>query len=411
MAETTKLDKSTARRIILAAAHGFPAKPGFPRKPPAKLVSAAADIIQQCSWIQLDTISVVERAHHHSLWSRLPNWNNSAMAELYSLTDNSGQRRIFEYWSHAAALLPSSDLPFAMRRMERIRREGHDWMNTNAETIQAVLSRIRDEGPFSSRDFEAPEGHKSGWWNWKPAKMALEKLFQAGEILVLRRDGFQKVFDVAERILPGISRIQAADDAAMAAWYVDRAIRELGIFSLKDLSYARNEGIGLVASEIQNRLEAHRLIEVNLEGGKEKLWLAPEALDAQPPILRGPGRIEILSPFDPFVINRSRLKRFFDFDFSIECYLPAAKRKFGYFALPLLWLNGQGDGYLAGKIDLKADRARSTLEVRALAWDDMPRDLNPIPRSSTLKKALAASLGRFADFNQCPKIEYRENLE
>jgi uncharacterized protein YcaQ len=238
-----------------------------------------------------------------------------------------------------------------------------------------------------ARDFESAGG-KAGWWDWKPAKRALEFLFMSGELMVTRQ-GFQKVFDLTERVLPADADTRPPTPREHAAWYVDRALDVWGLAARDEFAYQRREHTELVADVLQQREAEGALVRVTVEGWpKVPYWVRSadlERVDAPP----APGRaLRILSPFDPLVIHRKRTLRLFAFDFVIECYVPAPKRRFGYFALPLLW----GDTFV-GLLDAKADRAAGRLVIQNLRYDGAPR------RRAAFDAAFAKALGQFAAFN------------
>lgn len=362
------LDSAAARRIALGAAAGFP-------PPYGRGLDGAADFLRRVGYIQIDTISVVARSHEHVLWSRTGVSDRDAFRRLegYSKDGAPGgantPRRAIEYWAHAAAYLPMEEFRFCLPRMERIRRNGHEWFRADREAARAVLDRIRGEGPLSSKDFEDPRGKAGVWWDWKPAKRALEYLFHAGELLVATRSGFSKVFDLAERVIPPGTDLRAPGEAEAASRYVDRAVDACGIFSADEVAYGRKDQVAGIGAELASRVADGRLAEFLVEGaGKTTYYAAPEAVNAAAAGKDGRRRAYVLSPFDPFLIDRKRVQRLFGFDYSLECYLPEAKRRFGYFALPILLVGGDsGPGGFIGLADAKADRKARVLEVRRIS--------------------------------------------
>lgn len=318
--------------------------------PPASALEAW---LQQSGHLQIDTISVVERAHHHVLWSRDHRYTPALLEEL-----ESRDRNIFEYWAHAAAYLPLEDYRYCLPRMRRIAASGHEWFPTDDAVVDKVRQRIRDEGPLRSQDFES-EGRRGPWWDWKPAKAALEFLFMSGELMVASRPGFQKVYDLTERVLPSMVDTTYPSDAEMAAWYVERASRALGCFRRRDLAYQRKDGLSGIPAELAERLADGRLLQLAVEGRSETDWYAaPQAVELAGS--RQPDhKMHLLSPFDNLIIDRRRTVAIFGYDYTLECYVPAAKRRFGYFSLPLFYA-----GRPVGSIDCKADRKRAVLELR-----------------------------------------------
>jgi uncharacterized protein YcaQ len=331
--------KREARRIALGAQRGltgrkFPAGPG-----------GAYAAIKHLGYVQIDTISVIERAHHHTLWNRVNGYTQNLIPLL-----ETGTRKIFEYWSHAASYLPLDEYRYCLPRMRRIRERGFEWYPKNEKVASYVLDRIKAEGPLMAKDF-ASDGHKPGtWWDWKPAKIALEHLFMEGTILVVTRKGFQKVFDLAERILGDAADTVIPSDEEMAEYYIEQAERTLGIFSRRDIAYQRRDGLSSLDRVLRQRVESGSLVEARIEGIEIPYFAALDSLETAGK--RGEKkRVLILSPFDNLIINRKRLASLFDYQYQIECYLPEHKRTFGYFCLPVLY----GTDFI-GRLDVKADR-------------------------------------------------------
>lgn len=359
--------------------------------------------------VQIDTISVVERAHHHVLWTRNPGYRPEHLEAL-----EAKPRRIVEYWSHAAAYLPIEDYRFCLPRMERIREHGHEWFKVDKRTVERVRARVRAEGPLRAQDFSEPMRGKKGWWDWKPAKIALEYLFQSGQLVVVGRRGFQKVYDLPERALPPGLDLHRPSDREMAAHHVDRAALALGAFAERDVAYMRKEGVRLVARELASRVEDGSLLRLGLKSGandarggdsptEEALYAAPAELERLSRSGQDEGgRAFILSPFDPLLIDRRRCMRLFERVYQIECYLPEKRRSFGYFALPILELCPGGDARLVGRLDAKADRGRSVLELRRL-YLDAPDSLGQ--GRVDYAAVVAAALAEFAAFNGAARME------
>ncbi|HET7838692.1 MAG TPA: crosslink repair DNA glycosylase YcaQ family protein, partial [Rectinemataceae bacterium] len=316
-----KIDLAAARRCAVAAS-------GL-----GGLDEGGADClgaIRRLGSIQIDTISVVERAHHHILWPRAQAYAPAHLEEL-----ETEPRRIIEYWSHAAAFLPIEDYRFGIPRMERVKANGHDWFQADPGAIKFVLERIAAEGPLRVQDFERGGKKRAGWWDWKPAKVALEYLFHAGELVSLRRQGFQKVYELASRGLPPGLDLRRPGMEELAAHHVDRAVDSLGVFAADEVAYLRKEGREGIAAELAARLEAGRLVELVIDGAasesgrsnqRRKYYAAPSSLES--PRLpatafpgRGRNRAFILSPFDPLIIDRRRTARLFGLDYQLECYV------------------------------------------------------------------------------------------
>ncbi len=365
------LTRQQACCLALEAGAGF-------HRPLARGAAAVGELVERIGFVQIDTISVVERAHHHILASRLSGYRKDWLARA----------PVFEYWAHAAAYLPWRDFRFTLARKERIRAGGHDWFRVERTQVDRVLQRIGAEGPLRARQFEAASG-ASGWWDWKPAKRALEYLFMAGELMVVR-DGFEKVFDLAERVLPSGIDTRRPTPEEQATWYIERALDAWGIVARDEIAYLRREHVGYIDAMLAAGEEERRWQRVAVEGlPRVAYWVRcadlARSADARP---AAPRRLRILSPFDPFVIHRQRLRRLFDFDLRLECYLPAARRSFGYFALPLLF----GSAFV-GLLDAKADRDTGTLTVRNLRLDVAAKE------RTRVAPALSRALTAFAGFN------------
>jgi len=326
-------------------------------------------LIQHLGALQLDAIQVITRAHHHQLYTRLPRYREAQLAAAER------SRHIFEYWSHAAAYLPTAHYRFARVRMNRIREGQKHWFEKNAKLCRHVLDRIRAEGPLKASDFVRARG---GWWAWSDEKKALEQLFHEGELMVSHRDGFQKVFDLPERLLPADTVTAAASEAEYGRYLVRSYLRAQGVGRAEEMAYLRRGDKGLVKSAVAAMLGSGELAPLG-----DELILAEDAgVVPQPP----PRKVRLLSPFDPLLIQRKRLKRLFDFEYQLECYVPAAKRRYGYFCLPVLYRDG-----FAGVVDLKADREEGVLRIQGLHWRQPPK--------AGLLAGFNRALGDFARFH------------
>ena len=373
-------DLPKLRRIALGAQ-------GLLRDAPfGRGISGARKAISHIGYVQIDTISVVERAHHHVLRARVPNFQPQMLNKM--LRD----RSIFEYWSHAAAFLPMQDYRYSICHREELLERGKKWMKpSDDKTVKEVLRRVEAEGPLRSRDLEDPRETRSGWWDWKPAKKALEQLFFEGVLMVTEREGFQKSYDLAERVLPEDLDTSRPSFEEYGEHLLDQQINCHGLVTRKGVTYMRrNKKLKeAVKNLIDLRIADGQLVEVQTPDGQ--LYLTqPSAFDANAP--RTNPIAKILSPFDNIVIQRERLSSLFGFDYLIECYVPEPKRQYGYFTLPIIY---QSD--FVGRMDCKAHRKDSLLEIKSLHLE-MAKQL---PK---LAPALAAALPSFLAFQGCDKL-------
>lgn len=352
-------------------------------------LAGAAAALQHLGYVQIDTISVVQRAHHHVLATRVPNYKTEHLNQLLS------DGLAFEYWHHAAAYMPIEDYRFARLRMQDIKDGVRFWSKRRDLKLEkTILERIRSDGALMARDFEAP-GHKgNGWWEWKPAKHALEQLFMMGELCVARRDGFQKVYDVPERVLPRHVNTKIPSTEEYAAHLIDGQLANYGHVTAKSVTYLqRSAALRQVSNALfKQRIATQQLVPVELPDA-QLVYTSPDIWSERTPAPSA--RLRVLSPFDNSIIQRERIQRLFDFDYQIECYVPQAKRQFGYFCLPLAFADE-----LVGRMDCKAHRDTQHLEIRAL-FLEKPIELRSRDKFIT---AFAKACQDFRRFNQCDKI-------
>ena len=369
------------RRLALAAQGLLQAQP-FGRG-----LAGARAAINHIGYVQIDTISVVERAHHHVLRSRVPKFKPAMTNQM--LLDGD----IFEYWTHAAAILPISDYRFSLPYKHAIKSGQTHWYKTRDKNLMGeLLARIRSEGPIRSRDIETNTAKRAGWWDWKPAKKALEQMYMEGDLMVCDREGFQKTYDLTERVLPSHVNSQMPSMEEFAAHIVNQQLRCHGFASLKGLTYQRRnaELRKVVKALVEERLAQRMLQQIQVSSG-ERFILEPGALER--PLPRLNNRMLILSPFDNSVIQRERLKAVFQYDYQLECYVPAAKRQYGYFCLPLLYR----DEFI-GRMDCKAHRKVSHLEIRSLHLEQRNFD------EDSVIAAFVDAITHFCDFQNCDSV-------
>ena len=360
---------------------------------------ALASAVESLGFVQVDSVTVLERAHHHILFSRGAGYRPADLARLVEK-----DRSLFEHWTHDASIIPSAFFPYWRHRFAREtvrlreRWKRHFGSEHFDDDIARVLDRIASKGPAMARDFEGDKP-STGWWDWHPSKAALEYLWRTGALSITRRDGFQKVYDLTERVIPQVHRaVEVGHDA-----FVDWACRE----ALKRLGFAtRGEIAGfwalLTPAEVDAWIAANRgaLVPVRVEtvDGKPRAALAlPGAVEAALAAPEPPDRVRILSPFDPLMRDRARAERLFGFVYRIEIFVPEAKRRYGYYAHPVL----RGEATV-GRIDVKAERERDALAVRAF-W------LEPGVRpSKALTAKLEAELERLRRFAGLGRVEFAE---
>ena len=358
----------TALRRIAIAAQGYASRSRSGT--PAEVEEA----IRRLSCVQLDSITAVERSHRITLGSRVGAYPRETVSRLL------GQGRIFEYWAHEACLIPVEEWPLFRSRMTHHHPWRGDVVAEHPELAAEVRAAIRERGPLASRDFEGTGG--GGMWNWKPAKTILESLWNAGEIVIAGRvSGFQRLYDLAERVIPrDILEAPVPDAATRDRELALRAVRARG--ALTEAGIVEHWRLKGGAARIRPHVDAlvsDGLFErVRVEDGADVLVAARTNLD--PP---RPATAALLSPFDNLLWDRPFARRTFGFDHLIEVYKPAPQRQFGYYVLPFLWRDR-----IVGRADLKSERSDGALVVKALHIEDGVR------RSAALEDAFERALDR-----------------
>ena len=358
MSTPEKISLRSARRIALAA-QGFGAK-----RPASVNAGHLRRTVERLSLHQIDSVNVLARAHYLPAFSRLGSYDRRLLDR--AAWGPKSKRSLFEYWAHEASLVPLELYPLLRWRMAEAERGEIGWGSLRAfagekrHEADAVLHRIRAEGPMAASDFDQGKS-RGGWWGWGEAKRALEWLFWAGLLTTAtRRTSFERVYDLPERVLPAdVLALPTPSPADARRQLIERSAHALGVATASDLrDYFRlkPEPARIVIDEL---VEEQVLTPVTVEGWRSPAYLHRDA--------RIPRRIEaqaLLAPFDPLVWERSRTERLFGFRYRIEIYTPAAKRVHGYYVLPFLL----GDR-LVGRVDLKADRQRSRLLARQVMWE------------------------------------------
>lgn len=391
MPTSLHLTQSQYRTLLLAAQGLIPA----PDRPATR--EDVLTCIQRMGVLQIDTINVVNRSPYLVLWSRIgafdPGW----------LTDWLAAGRLFEYWAHAACFIPIEDFPTFWARIRQGVLDGNQagrWLDQHADAAALVLNRVRDGGEVRAIEFERRDGDRGGWWNWKEEKIALEQLFNTGELMIARRHNFQRVYDLRERVLarslPDWSEQDAPSmEQAHRTWTI-KTLRALGA-ALPDwvADYYRIKKADALRA-IRALEDDGALITLTVEGYTKTLIALAEQQPLIDAVMAGQitaDRTVLLSPFDPVIWDRGRLKGMFGFDYQIECYTPEAKRRYGYFSLPILHRDA-----LIGRLDAKAHRAQRQMEIRAL-------HLEPnVTITDDLIDGLAGTLRDFAVWHGTPEI-------
>ncbi|MCY7361488.1 MAG: winged helix DNA-binding domain-containing protein [Ignavibacteria bacterium] len=346
-------------------------------------------IIKKLGYIQIDTISVVERSHHHILWSRMPEYKSNMLSDLLEK-----DKLIFEYWSHAASYLPMTDYKYSLIRKNNFSKKNKTWGEANKKTIKMVYNRIKSDGPFQSKDFDDKKKGSSGWWNWKPSKDALDYLFHSGKLMISKRIGFQKVYELAERILPDSTDINIPSEKEFYKYLILNSISSFGISKQSEIMYLRKYDRKIFAKVIKILLDEKLIVEVKIFGFENDIYYSSILNLDQLNSEKNTNLIHILSPFDNFIIQRKRIKELFEFDFQIECYLPQSKRKYGYFCLPVIY----GDKFI-GRLDAKAHRSAKLFQINNFFPEDK------ISMKSNVLKSYFKKLEEMKSFVGCDEIK------
>jgi uncharacterized protein YcaQ len=347
------LSRAEARRIWLRAQRlDTPA-------PFGEGAQATAAAVEHLGYVQIDTINVIERSHHHILWSRIPGYRRADLRQAQSV-----DKSVFEYWTHALSYVPTRDMRFFIPAMRRHKREGHKWLSSvKPANLRKVLRLIRRDGALTIRDIDddvlVDKEHL--WASRKPSKRALQLAFYTGVLTISERNGMLKTYELMTRHFGWDKAPKGASAGEATAYLLDRALRAQGVVSLDSICYLDAPSKPSVRRLIEARLRRKELVPVALEGaGKQEHWARAEALES-------PGErselVHILSPFDPLIIQRKRTHLFFGYEHRFEAYVPKEKRVFGYFALPVL----VGDDIVAA-LDLKTDRKSRKLLLQKWNW-------------------------------------------
>ena len=370
------------RRLALAR-QGLTRPASFGRGRPGALRA-----LERLGYVQIDTISVVARAHNHTLWARVPNFRPEHIDAMVR------RKEAFEYWFHAAAYLPMRDYRFSLLRKHAIKSGQRHWQRSpDFKLMQRILDQIRADGSVRARDFENPNRNNTGWWDWKPAKRALEQLFIQGDLMISGREGFQKVYDLPERVLPADIDDRVPKLPEFAEHLIDVTLASHGFATRKSFSYSRRGQPLRVAIDtaLKQRCAAGTLITHKLSDG-QVVFGAPEDIEASQ--RRPTAQVRLLSPFDNAIIQRDRNQIVYAFDYQLECYVTASKRQYGYYCLPILYRDR-----FVGRVDCKAHRREGRFEVIRLHIESEPDE------PDRFAEAFSRVLRDYASFNGCTRID------
>ncbi len=377
---------------------------GLANAPTRSSPRAVAALVDRLGYVQIDSINVLERAHHLILGTRLDGYRHAHFSHPLEKS-----RALFEHWTHDACAIPTRWYPHWKHRFakfdDRVRRNA--WWQGRFKgkpetTLRRVLTRIDREGPLRARDFEPPQPReKGGWWEWHPEKAALEHLWRRGDLAIARRERFEKVYDLAERVHPAHHAAAQPPHDELVEWACGEAVARIGIGTATEIAHFFNAvSIADARAWVERALRAGTVVPVSvsptLAAGKPVNAVAIAqwrtlASEVEHQDLR------LLAPFDPVIRERARMERLFGFDFRFEAFVPAAKRQYGYYVLPMLW----GDR-LIGRIDLKHDRAAGQLVTLGCWWEStrrggrLSRSTRQAPPTRAIASALERSLARLS---------------
>jgi hypothetical protein len=336
--------------------------------------------VQDVGGVQMDSINVLDRAHYLTLWSRFGPYPRARLDRLVYR-----RRLLFEYWAHAACLVPTAMLPWWRRAMldYRVRHTGwSDWLRRNPKTLALVTAAISANGPMAGADFEGrrPRG-RGGWWSWRPVQHGLHYLWMTGALTIHSRQHFHKRYDLLERAVPAALGCQAVSAEEFARWHVERSLHAMGAATERDLTgyltFPRFAP-GARRAALRGMLERGEVAEVEVLDEPDRWLVLTRDLPALARAGRAPSPSQgttFLSPFDSLLWYRGRVSRLFGFDYRIEVYTPGAERVHGYYTLPILH-----QGYLIGRVDAKTHRAEQRLEVRHVHFEPWFATTAPPPR-------------------------------
>ncbi|WP_298957973.1 crosslink repair DNA glycosylase YcaQ family protein [uncultured Roseibium sp.] len=394
-----KMPNTVARHLFLQK-HGLSETPRGSGKG-----EDLATLITKLGFTQVDSINTVARAHHMILAARRPAYKEKNLKLLLER-----DRLVFEHWTHDASVIPTQFFPHWRLRFQRDREaltgRWRNWHDNGFEAkIENVLKQISDHGPATSATVGEDEKRSSGgWWEWHPSKTALEFLWRTGELSVCHRAGFQKVYDLTERVIPHEKLNTRFDAEETIDWAARSAMERLGFATSGEISAFWDL---ITPKEAKDWCQvAHGrgiLTEVEIEcadGSFRRVYAFPETVETLNTVETPPSRVRVLSPFDPALRDRKRSERLFGFSYRIEIFVPEAKREYGYYVFPVL----EG-ARLIGRIDMKALRNEDRLHVRAY-WPE-----KGVRASKARTAKLASELNRMARFAGCSEVSYEPDWQ
>ena len=364
------------------------------------------ETIEQIGCVQIDTLQMVQRSQYLVLWSRLGSYDTSLFDDLLSgSSDAENGRRLYEYWLHAACLIPLTDYRFSLPEMRQHRESPNHWRKSwfakseNRELVDQTLSHVRENGPSRSADFDRGGPKRGAWWDWKPAKRALEHLYNQGDLMVANRQKFQRVYDLKDRVLPGwVSHEEPTEDEA-TRHILEKSLLSLGVCELAqvcDYTHTKRTVAKAILAELAND-GTFVQIQADLGGSNTRdMVVHLDNLDTLKRAADGdltPKHTTFLSPFDNLFWAKGRDEQFWGFDQILEAYKPEKIRKWGYFCLPILH-----NDRLVGRFDPKLERKTGTLILRKLyiEADDVPLD--------SLAAAMAETMRDFMIFHDATEL-------
>lgn len=353
------------------------------RKPFGQGPAATPRAIAHLGYVQIDTINVIERCHHHILYNRIPDYERRHLHRAQSV-----DKSVFEYWTHALSYIPTKDFRYFMPEMRRHLKTPNQWFQSVSKSdMQKVLKLIKTSGAISIRDIkdDVLQEKDHDWASRKPSKRALQLGFYSGQLAISERIGMLKKYDLLDKHFDWQKRPTPATEKEVAEYYLDRALRTQVVVSLDSICHLQPKQKPAVKKIIDHRVTKGELVAVTLKGAEKiPMWIKPQHIEERAPQLND--LVHILSPFDPLVIQRKRLKHFFNYEHLFEAYVPPAKRVLGYFALPVL----RADRVVAA-LDLKTDRNEQKLLIQKWNWIDRNK-------SADNKQAIEEELHRFERF-------------